>query len=266
MSVEHSGAPDVPVAWVRADDSSADRPKSSSSSARNDLPDVVYYDKINAYLKKHNIPNYGLAKVLYDEDLGNSCSVHVTISATAKDSKKGPQNERSHMRIVLDTVGESLDKFTSMKQLAICWRICPVFSIEISPVDSSKLTWKDHQGTPLQGISLQGTPFSADERKNLRELENKLKERMGTVEFMAIELIDADPKTGVTHQAHHNLESFYWLLVWIVLCHTHRDRKAGDPYSIPSQAVRVNYFLTQTSEVREKRETGEGGRTQRSEW
>ncbi|PCH39286.1 hypothetical protein WOLCODRAFT_167874 [Wolfiporia cocos MD-104 SS10] len=146
MSVEHSGAPD---------------PKSSSSSARDDLPDglllerviiqerypqtermneAVHFDKINAYLKKHNLPNYGLAKILYGEDLGDSCSVHVTISATAKDPKNRPQNERSHMRIVLNTVAESLDKFTLTKQFvqairdaitgAICWRIYPVFSIE----------------------------------------------------------------------------------------------------------------------------------------
>ncbi|PCH38930.1 hypothetical protein WOLCODRAFT_167705 [Wolfiporia cocos MD-104 SS10] len=308
MVVEHSGAPDVPIEQARADDSvdsRAGRPKDSSSSARDDLLDgflierviikeqyrqtermneVVHYNKINAYLEKHNIPNYGLAKMLYGEDLGSSCSLHVTISATAKDPKNGPQNERSHMRVVLDTVGESLDKFTSTKQLvqairdAIIGHLLAYLSGVLhrdvsfgnvmlvrkgvvklcgfihdfdysSPVDSSKFRWKGRQGTPLQGVSLQGTPLSTDERKNLRELENELKERAGTVEFMAMELIDADPKTGVPHQAHHDLESFFWLLVCVVLRHTHHDHRKG------KDAVAEIFGATTPRQARERKET-----------
>ncbi|PCH39188.1 hypothetical protein WOLCODRAFT_158728 [Wolfiporia cocos MD-104 SS10] len=198
--------------------------------------------------------------MLYGKDLGNSWSVHITISATAKNPKNGPQNELSHMRIVLDTVGESLDEFTSTKQLvqairdAIVGHLLGYLSSVLhrdasfgnvmlvrkgvatfcgfihdfdysSPIDSSKLTWKGRQGTPLQGIPLRGTALSMDEWKNLREPENELKERAGTVEFMAMGLIDADPKICADHQAHHDLESFFWLLVWVVLRHTHHDRK-----------------------------------------
>ncbi|PCH37069.1 hypothetical protein WOLCODRAFT_52880, partial [Wolfiporia cocos MD-104 SS10] len=85
-----------------------------------------------------------------------------------------------------------------------------------SPVDSSNGT-----------VVTVTTPLSAGERKKFRELENELKERTGTVEFMAMELIDADPENDVPHQAHHDLESFFWLLVWVVLRHMNHDHKEG---------------------------------------
>ncbi|PCH36996.1 hypothetical protein WOLCODRAFT_159517 [Wolfiporia cocos MD-104 SS10] len=44
---------------------------------------------------------------------------------------------------------------------------------------------------------------------------------------MAMELMNADPKQDVSHQVHHDLESFFWLLVWFVLHHTNHDHKEG---------------------------------------
>ncbi|PCH39209.1 hypothetical protein WOLCODRAFT_29424 [Wolfiporia cocos MD-104 SS10] len=287
--VEDSGVTDLLAKRTRVDgsmDSSTDRPEDNSSSAHDDLlggfqvkrvkrviikeqyrqteriNEVVHYDKINPYLEKHNIPHYGLAKMLYGKDLGETFSFHVTVSATAKDPKNGPRNERSHMQIVLDIVGEPLSKFTSTKQLVRAIRDAIIGHLLVylsgvlhrdvsfgnvmlvrngvvefcgfidnldygSPVDSSKFRWKGSKGTPFQGKSLRGTPLSAGERKRFRELENELKERTGMVEFMAMELIDADPENNVPHQAHHDLESFFWLLVWVVLCHTNHDHKEG---------------------------------------
>ncbi|PCH40659.1 hypothetical protein WOLCODRAFT_159725 [Wolfiporia cocos MD-104 SS10] len=238
------GVVDVPLDGDDADSSSMaveDSGATDVSAKRT----VVHYVKINAYLEKHNIPRYGLAKMLYGEDLGETSSFHVTISATAKYFKNGPRNERSHMRIVLDIVGEPLSKFTSTKQLirairdAIIGHLLAYLSGAVefcgfiddldygSPVDSSKFRWKGIKGTPFQGKSLRGTLLSAGEQKRFRELENELKERTGTVEFMAMELMNADPKQDVSHQVHHDLESFFWLLVWFVLRHTNHDHKEG---------------------------------------
>ncbi|PCH37620.1 hypothetical protein WOLCODRAFT_159556, partial [Wolfiporia cocos MD-104 SS10] len=233
------GVVDVPLDGDDADSSSMAVEDSGTTDVSAERT-VVHYVKINAYLEKHSIPRYGLAKMLYGEDLGETSNFHVTISATAKYFKNGPRNERSHMRIVLDIVREPLSKFTSTKQLirvirdAIIGHLLAYLSSVLhrdvsfgnvmlvrkgavefcgfiddldygSPVDSSKFRWKGIKGTPFQGKSLWGTLLSAGEQKRFRELENELKERTGTVEFMAMELMNADPKQDVSHQVHHDL-------------------------------------------------------------
>jgi len=48
------------------------------------------------------------------------------------------------------------------------------------------------------------------------------RERTGTLYFMAVEVLEGD----VIHDVRHDLESFFWLLIWLVLRHTayvHRD-------------------------------------------
>ncbi|PCH39194.1 hypothetical protein WOLCODRAFT_57303, partial [Wolfiporia cocos MD-104 SS10] len=174
----------------------------------------------------------------------------------------------SHMRIVLDTVGESLDKFTSTKQLvqairdAIIGHLLAYLSGVLHRDVSFGNVMLVHKGavkfygfiydfdysSPVDSSKL-GTPLDMDERKNLRELENELKERTGTVEFMAMELIDADTKTGVPHQAHHDLESFFWLLVCVVLHHTYHDHRKG------KDAVAEIIGATTPRQARERKET-----------
>jgi len=53
--------------------------------------------------------------------------------------------------------------------------------------------------------------------------EHMLKGKTGTRHFMAVEILE---ETSV-HEARHDLESFFWLLVWIVLRHTVHDRPGG---------------------------------------
>ncbi|GBE83593.1 predicted protein [Sparassis crispa] len=53
---------------------------------------------------------------------------------------------------------------------------------------------------------------------------DSLKERTGTYAFMAVELLE---ERRVIHDAHHDLESFYWLLIWLVLRHTSHDDPKG---------------------------------------
>ena len=47
----------------------------------------------------------------------------------------------------------------------------------------------------------------------------------GTVYFMAIGRIN---DTGVPHGVHHDLESFFWVLVWVVVRHVAHEHQLGD--------------------------------------
>ncbi|KAI0762193.1 hypothetical protein BD413DRAFT_445226, partial [Trametes elegans] len=54
--------------------------------------------------------------------------------------------------------------------------------------------------------------------------EERRKERTGTFYFMAYEILASEP---TVHSGHHDLESIYWVLVWIVLRHTNHSHPLG---------------------------------------
>ncbi|KAH9930099.1 uncharacterized protein B0H18DRAFT_1117158 [Fomitopsis serialis] len=71
---------------------------------------------------------------------------------------------------------------------------------------------------------------SADTSK----LEAKMRERTGTLDFMAIEILE----TYCAHDIRHDLESFLWLLLWVVLRHTSNT-------SYPAYGIYLEVFGTQ---------------------
>ncbi|KAH9884212.1 hypothetical protein C8Q73DRAFT_796335 [Cubamyces lactineus] len=75
--------------------------------------------------------------------------------------------------------------------------------------------------------------------------EDEHKERTGTYYFMAIDLLDPMAKAAL-HTYRHDLESFFWVLLWIVLRHTahnHANGKAACdtffPFGNDSQATTI---------------------------
>ncbi|KAI0826518.1 hypothetical protein BC628DRAFT_237234 [Trametes gibbosa] len=50
------------------------------------------------------------------------------------------------------------------------------------------------------------------------EVDPNLKERTITYYFMAVELLEG--AKGTIQNVHHDLESFYWVLIWVILRHT----------------------------------------------
>lgn len=60
----------------------------------------------------------------------------------------------------------------------------------------------------------------------------------GTTYFMAVELLIAqNDNLPTVHSACHDLESFYWLLVWLILRHTDHDH--------PKKRTHVAHYLHQ---------------------
>ncbi|CAK5280960.1 unnamed protein product [Mycena citricolor] len=60
-----------------------------------------------------------------------------------------------------------------------------------------------------------------------QNIDKSLKEITGTPPFLALELAF---DRGVAHGAHHDIESFYWLLIWIILRHTPPEFHGHSPY------------------------------------
>ncbi|KAJ8496367.1 hypothetical protein ONZ51_g1130 [Trametes cubensis] len=167
--------------------------------------------------------------------------------------------ERSHMRLVVDTVGRPLSRFRSTKELVTAIRDAikghrlalerggilhrDISSGNILIVDKPRRNQSrgilhdlDYSSMTLE---VPTSPTVADDSSNppklyhLRLEQDKPlehasghKERTGTYYFFAIDLLDPTMQTPL-HQARHDLESFYWVLLWIVLRHTVYTHVAG---------------------------------------
>ncbi|KAH9945557.1 hypothetical protein B0H21DRAFT_809337 [Amylocystis lapponica] len=75
----------------------------------------------------------------------------------------------------------------------------------------------EHQERLMQGVV---------EDSDRSRVSNELKERTGTLRFMAIAFLDLEGEE-VVHLLQHDLESFYWVLVWVVLRHTNYFHRYG---------------------------------------
>ncbi|KAJ7641412.1 hypothetical protein FB45DRAFT_900156 [Roridomyces roridus] len=167
---------------------------------------------------------------------------------------------RRHVRLLLTPVGAQLKKFETTKSLVevihnamdqhrivynagIIHRDISegnvLFREVLSPqleFDGFLVDW-DYAEFTEEGVKQFNEWFPG--RKEAARVDKSLKDMTGTFPFMAIELVrrlasrtlrgpafdEADMamiSTGQSfaHGAHHDVESFYWLLIWIVLRHT----------------------------------------------
>ncbi|KAI0761620.1 hypothetical protein BD413DRAFT_485671 [Trametes elegans] len=158
-------------------------------------------------------------------------------------------SERSHMRMVIKEVGRPLTQFMSSEELAEAVRDSLLghrqayveagvlhrdFSLGnilitdkpkgddpigyIHDLDYSSMTPDDETTAPTSAEA----PADSKPTSDNPEDSARQKERTGTYYFMAVELLR---ESGVIHDVHHDLESYYWVLLWVVLRHTNCSRK-----------------------------------------
>ncbi|OJT05828.1 hypothetical protein TRAPUB_3323 [Trametes pubescens] len=161
------------------------------------------------------------------------------------------------MRFVVDTVGLPLSEFRSTKELAMAIRDAikdhrlmmerggvlhrDVSSGNILIVEepqerpSSKGILHDYDYSSMtpyppskafQGASSDSPLLRPLELADDCEDVGGCKERTGTYHFMAVELLDPIVK-GIDHDSPHDIESFFWVLLWIVLRHTDHRYEGG---------------------------------------
>ncbi|KAJ7134503.1 hypothetical protein C8R44DRAFT_427053 [Mycena epipterygia] len=200
-------------------------------------PEVDFYDVIHKYCAENNIDTHGMARCLGSVELFE----HRTNSAECV------SQDRRHMRSLLTPVGAPLKTFKSAKQL-ICIMEKAVAHHETA-YEAGVLHRDVSEGnvlfdeTTLEGflVDWDYAEFTQDGLRNFekwfpdrarapenqvyRDIHKSLKDRTGTYPFLTIELLE---KPGeVVHEPKHDLESFYWLLVWIVLRYTAHTDEAG---------------------------------------
>ncbi|KAI0763351.1 hypothetical protein BD413DRAFT_495286 [Trametes elegans] len=171
---------------------------------------------------------------------------HQTFSWRAVDSGRW-YAERGHMRMVMKDVGCPITQFVETKELAgaffdsilghqQAWTIAGVLHRDVSV--GNFLISDDPKGGPGIGFihdfdyssmtpnpdNNTGTSTSAANAQDAAQAPSgdtednaRHKERTGTYYFMAAEWLMGKQ---VVHFAHRDLESFYWVFLWVVLRHT----------------------------------------------
>ncbi|KAF7302010.1 hypothetical protein MIND_00767300 [Mycena indigotica] len=156
-------------------------------------------------------------------------------------------NSRIHVRSLLTPVGRPLREFPSTE--AMCWALYRVvqqhflaFQAGVLHRDISEgnvmfveatsegempqgflLDW-DYAEFTADGAQRFNQMFESRQQAVLEYVEKALSDMTGTRPFMAIELM----RTVTQHAAHHDLESVYWLLMWMILRHTaHNDSRGS---------------------------------------
>ncbi|KAJ7439811.1 hypothetical protein B0H11DRAFT_555038 [Mycena galericulata] len=218
-------------------------------------PEIDYYDVIAKYCANEadnvdavvSAAMKSMAKCRGSVDLsivgrepaipGHNPLLHKTSSAT------NDNFERCHMRTLITPVGAPLREFKSTKALVqalnsavLHHRIAYDAGVLHRDVSEGNVLFEEAVAVQKQGflIDWDYAEFTAAGLTNFkawfpeRQAENNmyvnidksLKDMTGTLPFMAIAII----KNTTTHDAHHDLESFYWLLIWMILRHTrHTD-------------------------------------------
>ncbi|TFK79020.1 hypothetical protein K466DRAFT_606466 [Polyporus arcularius HHB13444] len=172
---------------------------------------------------------------------------HQTFSWAIGDVKKRTFNERSHMRLVIDDVGRPLTKAKNTKELVRALRDAVIghrLAFEKAGVlhrdmsvgnvlivdeaeDGSFVGFiHDFDYSAMTDVAPgdEVPTYSDASRADIDGIERtdvdiKLKdneERTGTYYFLALAIL----RGRVVHGVHHDLESVYWILVWVVLRHT----------------------------------------------
>ncbi|KAJ7039919.1 hypothetical protein C8F04DRAFT_1085325 [Mycena alexandri] len=221
-------------------------------------PEVDFYDTIVKHCSENDISMDGMARCYGSIDLSVSpgaptptwdCTRHRTRSA-----QKGTSFERCHTRSLLTPVGKPLKFFPSTKamvqalhhavlhheiafQAGVLHRDVSdgnVLFEEASAEENPKgflVDWDYAEFTPKGLKNFENWfPGRNDEQDQHKDVDKSLKDITGTLPFMAIQILNNETMAEsdrVSHQPHHDLESIYWLLVWMILRHTNHTHSDG---------------------------------------
>ncbi|KAF7296624.1 hypothetical protein HMN09_01070600 [Mycena chlorophos] len=218
-------------------------------------PEADFYDLIADYCSKKGIDmvKEGIAQCHGSVDLSKDDLVPegCRFAQRSRLLKGGPDERRvrHHTRTLITPVGRRLREFKRTKDVAVAFRDAiyhhqiayeagvlhrdvsegNVMFIEAIPADEPQrgfLLDYDYAEFTSAGVATFKETFQDRVDIGVPDLEKSLKNITGTQPFIAIEILRK--KGLVQHACHHDLESFNWLLVWIMLRHMTHKHIAGD--------------------------------------
>ncbi|KAJ7267012.1 hypothetical protein B0H12DRAFT_1257756 [Mycena haematopus] len=213
------------------------------------IPESYYYEVIQNYADQHcEGKTKGLATCVGSVDLSTSDPKHQKTITAALREGGNTFLDRCHDRSLFTPVGFPLDHYSSTKQLVQALRSAIIgheFAFRAGvmhrdPSAGNVLNAEEDSASPDAGFLLDFdysnfTDEGLERFKtlhpdfNLEVVEKGSKDITGTYPFMSLAaLTHMKNSTPHTHECHHDLESFYYLLVWILLRHADHDKGATE--------------------------------------
>ncbi|KAH9983182.1 hypothetical protein BJV77DRAFT_1073029 [Russula vinacea] len=213
-------------------------------------PEVFFYERIQKF--KGESKWVGLAEFMGSLNLGGEeemLSRHCTCSATLRGGQGSDLQDRSHVRTLTYPVGHPLSTFTSTRQMVLGLRAAIeglVFNFVVlkyasqtvvghrfafasgvlhRDISSGNILFSDQVvggGAFLHDLDYSEIVLMPGEKlgsNSESEILRSLKTMTGTYQFMAIDVLMHE-----MHERKHDLESIYWLLIWIILRHVEHDQ------------------------------------------
>ncbi|KAJ7134289.1 hypothetical protein C8R44DRAFT_421416 [Mycena epipterygia] len=208
-------------------------------------PEADFYDVIARYCENEGIDMdaNGMARCHGSVDLSLGRDDQAWDAALHKACPTDPKFERCHTRSLLSPVGRPLETFSSTKALVQALQTAVlhhqiaydagvlhrdvsegnVMFDETATIPKGFLVDWDYAEFTHAGLDNfnKWFPERGATKKLYKDIDKSLKEMTGTYPFMAIEIMPAE--NTIIHGPHHDLESFFWLLVWMILRHTDHD-------------------------------------------
>ncbi|KAI0769618.1 hypothetical protein BD413DRAFT_477111, partial [Trametes elegans] len=205
----------------------------------------IFYDRLMETISRNGW--IGLPQMVCGGDLGEIEARHYEGACSY---------ERSHTRLVVNVVGRPLSRFKSTKQLAMVMR--DALRGHLLALENGGVLHRDISpgnilivDRPVKGCSSVGVihdfdyswmpsepPRKVRRTRRTRPIElpptwvsdengdYDLKQTTGTHYFIAVQFMDPD-QPNPFHAAYHDIESFFWVLLFIVLRHTSHDHPRG---------------------------------------
>ncbi|TFK51610.1 hypothetical protein OE88DRAFT_1659736, partial [Heliocybe sulcata] len=173
------------------------------------------------YQSIEGIPGVARLGRAVDLGRGDQSDVHTTIAKTLNQKFRKPRFlERIHSRSIILSIGRPLDLFRSTRELTEAMRSALG---GLSHMAENKIM---HRDISVNNIMISTDPAAKKDAKGfvidpeLAAVPGKtddLSYITGTFQFLAIERLMGQPGD---HEQYHDLESVYWVLLWVVLRHT----------------------------------------------
>ncbi|TFK46335.1 hypothetical protein OE88DRAFT_930885 [Heliocybe sulcata] len=173
------------------------------------------------YQSIEGIPGVARLGRAVDLGRGDQSDVHTTIAKAVNEHYGAPRFvQRIHYRSIILSIGRPLDLFRSTRELTEAMRSALG---GLSHMAESKII---HRDISVNNIMISTDPAAKKDAKGfvidpeLAAVPGKTDDRSyitGTFQFLAIERLMGQPGD---HEQYHDLESVYWVLLWVVLRHT----------------------------------------------
>ncbi|KAF8997893.1 hypothetical protein BDQ17DRAFT_1428788 [Cyathus striatus] len=224
-----------------------------------DVPDHGYHEFVmkDAWHQRIRRPESEFYERIQEHSDSGTDSQRGHTTATLRLQNQNDSSERSRGRSLTGPIGRPLVDYPTTKDLVVAMRdavvghfiarSCGVLHRDISTGNillvevSGRLQGFLHDFDYATFVPCDFGLEKLGDQVILNSQKNPDKELTGTPQFMAIEILAKQVQMQLkendviqlqliklAHMAHHDLESFYWVLVWILLRYANHNHKHGD--------------------------------------